>query len=232
MNADPALDVIIRAAGAALRETPWGPVAVDFGDWEAEYRAFREAAGLFHPPSAAQVEITGSQRAEFLNRLATNRLDQIQPGEGCETFLCDANGRIMHHVFVFAGPKSLVLHTTAGLGPSLVAHLDHYWIREDLGFNDRSEEWGEVILAGPQAAGIVELLTASSLVLPSPPAPLPEGEGSYLSNYDLSWNGRPLMVRRWARRREVDTAFIWLPTRTISVRFGGRCESWGRQPAA
>ena len=112
------------------------------------------------------MEIAGSQRADFLNRLATNRLDQIQPGEGLETFLCDANGRIVHHVFVFAGPKSLVLHTAAGLGPSLLAHLDHYWIREDLGFHDRSNEWGEVILAGPQAAGIIESLIGM-------PSPLP-----------------------------------------------------------
>ena len=102
----------------------------------------------------------------------------------------------MHHVFVFAGPNSLVLHTAAGLGPSLIAHLDHYWIREDLAFHDRSDEWGEVILAGPQAVGIIESLIGR----PSPPAPLPKGEGSYLANCDLTWNGRPLMVRRWRER--------------------------------
>ena len=73
---------ILREEGAALRDTPWGPVALDFGDWEAEYRAFRQRAGLFRPPAVTQVEITGSQRAEFLNRLCTNKLDQIRPGEG------------------------------------------------------------------------------------------------------------------------------------------------------
>ncbi len=246
MNTDAALDETIRAAGAALRETPWGPVAVDFGDWEAEYRAFREAAGLFHPPSAAQVEISGSHRAEFLNRLATNKLDDIQPGEGRETFLCDANGRVIHHVFVFAGPNSLVLHTAAGLGPSLIAHLDHYWIREDLAFHDRSDEWGEVILAGPHAAGIIKSLTAGPLALrerareralsgagsdtPSPPAPLPEGEGSYLTNYGLSWNGRPLMIRRWRERgfdslhlaaNAADIGALWQALRQLGAKACG-----------
>jgi folate-binding protein YgfZ len=187
MNAEPALDEIIRTAGAALRDTPWGPVAVDFGDWEAEYRALREAVGLFHPPSAAQLEITGSQRAEFLNRLATNKLDDIQPGDGRETFLCDSNGRIVHHVSIFARPKSLVLHTAAGLGPSLLAHLDHYWIREDLAFHYRSDQWREVVLAGPHAAGTIKSLTTANVA----------GGDSYLANYDLSWNDRPLMVRRW-----------------------------------
>ncbi len=96
----------------------------------------------------------------------------------------------MHHVFVFAGQKSLVLHTAAGLGPSLITHLDHYWIREDLGFHDRSDEWGEVILAGPHAAGIIKSLTSANVV----------GGDSYLANYDLSWNRRPLMIRRWRER--------------------------------
>ena len=93
-------------------------------------------------------------------------------------------------MFVFAGPKSLVLHTAAGLGPSLIAHLDHYWIREDLAFHDRSDEWGEVILAGPHAAGIIKSLTSANVA----------GGDSYLTNYDVSWNGRPLMIRRWRER--------------------------------
>jgi folate-binding protein YgfZ len=181
----------LRAEGAVLGDTPWGPVAVDFGDWECEYRAFRQSAGLFRLPGAAQVEITGGDRASFLNKLCTNKLDQIQPGEGRETFLTDANGRIQHHVLVFAGPQSLVLHTAAGLGPSLIAHLDHYWIREDLGFRDRSLEWGQLILAGPQAADIIEKLTVNgerSNVVAS---------DAYLSCFTVSWNGRPVMFRRF-----------------------------------
>ncbi len=181
---------ILRDEGAVLRETPWGPVAVDFGDWEAEYRVFRQGAGLFRPPSVTQVEITGSQRAEFLNRLCTNKIDQIQPGEGVETFLADANGRILHHVFIFAGPQSLVLHTAAGLGKSLCSHLDYYLIREDVQFHDRSSEWGELVLAGPQSAEIIERLAAANL---------PSGN-DYLACVSAPWNGRPLMVRRLQER--------------------------------
>ena len=181
---------ILRAEGAVLRNTPWGPVAVDFGDWQSEYQAFRQRAGLFRPPSVAQVEITGSQRAEFLNRLCTNRLDRIQPGEGLETFLADANGRILHHVFVYAGPESLVLHSAAGMGPSLCSHLDYYLIREDVQFHDRSTRWGELILAGPKSADIVQRLVAANL---------PSGN-EYIVNVSAEWNGRSLMVRRLQER--------------------------------
>jgi len=209
MEAAEAIVETLRSEGAVLRNTPWGLVAADFGDWEAEYRALRQSAGLFRPPSAAQVEIRGKDAAAFLNRLSTNKLDQIRPGEGCETFLADSNGRILHHVFVFAGPESLVLHTAAGLGPSLIVHLDHYWIREDLTFHDRSSEWGQLVLAGPMAAGIIEQLTGSPVshrervrvrAGSSPPTPLPEGEGSYLANWNMQWNGLSLMVRRFQER--------------------------------
>ncbi|MGO9109114.1 MAG: YgfZ/GcvT domain-containing protein [Thermoguttaceae bacterium] len=181
---------ILRDEGAALRDTPWGPVAVDFGDWQAEYRAFRQGAGLFRPPSVTQVEITGSRRAEFLNRLCTNKLDLIHPGEGCETFLADANGRILHHVFVYAGSESLVLHTAAGLGPSLCGHLHYYLIRDDVQFHDRSSQWRELILAGPKAADIVARLTAANL---------PSGD-QYIATSCVVWNGRPLMIRRLQER--------------------------------
>jgi tRNA-modifying protein YgfZ len=213
--ADTIVDTL-RGEGAVLRETPWGPVAVDFGDWQAEYRAFRQAAGLFRPPSATQVEIAGRDRAAFLNRLATNQLDQIRPGEGCETFLADANGRILHHVFVFAGPHALVLHTTPGQGSSLCAHLDHYWIREDLKFHDRSDEWGQLVLAGPKAAEIVERLTSSGL----------PDDDAYLANFEVSWNGRPLMVRRFQERGfqsfhlasdAADMEPLWLAVRQLGA---------------
>jgi glycine cleavage system aminomethyltransferase T len=190
MNPSDAFVDILRASGAALRDTPWGPVAVDFGDWQAEYRALRQAAGLFRAPAAAQVEIRGNDRAAFLNRLSTNKLDDLQPGEGRETFLADANGRIMHYVYVFAGLQSLVLHTAPGLGPSLIAHLDHYWIREDLQFIDRSAEWGQLVLMGPQAADIIARITR---------ADLPQSD-AYVSHVEVLWHDRPLMVRSFQER--------------------------------
>jgi tRNA-modifying protein YgfZ len=178
---------ILRGEGAVFRDTPWGPVADDFGDWEEEYRSIRRHAGLFRPPAVAQVEITGSQRAEFLNRLCTNKLDQIQPGEGRETFLADSNGRILFHVYVYAGPASLVLHTAAGLGQNLCSHLDYYVIREDVQLHDRSSQWGELILLGPHSADIAQ--SATSATIP--------GGDEYISTFSVEFQGRPLMVRRF-----------------------------------
>lgn len=202
MQVLPGIVETLRDEGAVLHDTPWGPVAVEFGDWEAEYRAFRSGAGLFRPPSVTQVELTGSQRAEFLNRLCTNKVDKIQAGEGIETFLADANGRILHHVFIFAGQDSLILHTAAGQGKSLCSHLDYYLIREDVQFHDRSSEWGELILAGPQSSAIVERLATPGQVanLPETPQIANLPHDPYIVNFNVVWNGCPLMVRRLQER--------------------------------
>jgi len=189
MKTDDIVD-ILRDEGGVFHDTPWGPVAVDFGDWQAEYRALRGKVGAFRPPSVAQVEITGSARAEFLNRLCTNKLDQMRPGEGRETFLADSNGRVLHHVFVYAGPESLVLHAGAGSGPSLCSHLDHYLIREDVQFHDRSSEWGELLLAGPQSAEVLQPLIGTNL----------PGGDAYLACSCADWEGRQVMIRRVQER--------------------------------
>ena len=213
---------ILRDEGAVFRDTPWGPVAVDFGDWQAEYRAFRQGAGLFRPPSVTQVEITGSQRAEFLNRLCTNRLDRIQPGEGCETFLADANGRILHHVFVYAGPESLVLHTAAGLGKSLCSHLDYYLIREDVQFHDRSSQWGELILAGPQSADIV-----AASRRPRTCQVETDTDGQCQRPMERPPADGPPPAR--VRVPELSTLRVKRPT---WARSGERCGNWAQRPAA
>jgi len=207
---------ILRDEGGILHDTPWGPVAIDFGDWIAEYRALRGGVGLFRPPSIAQVEITGSERAEFLNRLCTNKLDQICPGEGCETFLADANGRVLHHLFVYAGPESLVLQTAAGRGPNLCSHLDHYLIREDVQLHDRTSQWGELILAGPKSADVLQRLIAANL----------PGGDAYLANFHANWGGRPLMIRRLQDRgflsfhlagESADMGPLWRDLRQLDV---------------
>jgi folate-binding protein YgfZ len=59
-----------------------------------------------------------------------------------------------------------------------------------LAFHDRSEQWGEVILAGPHAVGIIKTLTGANTA----------GGDAYLATFDLDWNGQQLVARRWRER--------------------------------
>jgi len=73
----------------------------------------------------------------------------LKPGAGCEAFVTNVKGRVLGHVFVFAGDDSIWLETVADVASTLIAHLDRYVITEDVVITDRSEEWGELFVAGP-----------------------------------------------------------------------------------
>ena len=134
-----------------------------FGDPRAEYDALIDGVALAHLSDRTQIELTGSDRSTFLHNLCTNDVRKLETGAGCEAFLCDVQGKILHYVYVFVGTDSLVLETVPGQAESLIAHLDRYLIREDVQFHDRSRDWNEMLMGGPESAGLLTQLTSITL---------------------------------------------------------------------
>jgi folate-binding protein YgfZ len=101
------------------------------------------------------VEMAGEDPAVFLNRLATNKVDGLPVGGGCEAFLTNAKGHILHYVAVLNRSDSLLLLTSGSQPAKLLAHLDHYLIRDRVEIHDRSRQWAALILAGPEAGPLL-----------------------------------------------------------------------------
>jgi folate-binding protein YgfZ len=149
-----------------------------------EYRALTSGAGVIDLGSRTQVELTGRDRVAFLNGFCTNDIKRLTPGEGCEAFLTNVKGKIVGYVYVFCQADSLVLDTVPDQGPALIAHLERYCIREDVRFQDRSESWGELLVAGRRAESLLSQCVASL-----PPA-------RPLAHLPLEAAGIPLSLRR------------------------------------
>ncbi|MBX3413883.1 MAG: folate-binding protein YgfZ [Pirellulales bacterium] len=147
------------------------------------YREITAGAGLVDFGTRTQLELRGDDRASFLHNLTTNEIRKLPVGSGCEAFLLDKNGKILAFVYVFAGPESLVLETVPEQGPFLIEHLDRYLIREKVELADRSAEWSELYLAGPNAA---EVLSKCGVIDP-PQARLACSESTI--------NDKPVLVR-------------------------------------
>ena len=172
------------AAGAIFAPCPGGPPQSHFGDPAGEYAAARSAAALFDLSDRTQIEITGADRAKFLHNFCTNDVRGLQPGQGCEAFICNVQGKILGHVFVFAAPDSIVIDSVAGTAPALLKHLGKYHITEDVSFQDRTPDWGTLFVTGPQAA-----TTLTGLGLP--------GESLALNAHGAAeWKGSTIYVRR------------------------------------
>jgi folate-binding protein YgfZ len=104
-----------------------------------------------------QIEVAGADRAKFLHGFCTNDIKGLQPGQGCESLLTNIKGRVVGHVFVFAGPQSIWLETVPGQDTAIIAHLDRYLIREDVQLTSRSADVGELFITGLHAAQLLAL---------------------------------------------------------------------------
>jgi folate-binding protein YgfZ len=134
-----------------------------FGDEEGEYRTLTGGAGLVPLARHAEVELTGNERANFLNRLCTNKVDRLPAGTGAEAFLTDAKAHILAHLFVFARPECLVLFSLGAEGAKIASHLDRYLIREKVAIHDRTAQRLVMLLAGPDAEPLLRRLTSAEL---------------------------------------------------------------------
>ena len=113
-------------------------------------------ARLFDVSTRTQIEITGRDRVKFLHSFCTNDIKKLQPVQGCEAFVTNVNGKVLGHIFVFAERDSLWLESVAGSAAALLPHFDRYVITEDVRFADRSSEFAELLLAGPQSTELLE----------------------------------------------------------------------------
>lgn len=123
-------------------------------DWLAEYDALVRRAGLVEL-ARTQIELSGADRATFMHNLCTADVKRLPPGAGREAFLTTVQGKTLGHGFLFAGPATLVIDTVAGQAETILKHLDHYLITEQVTLTDRSQEWSEFLLAGPQAESLL-----------------------------------------------------------------------------
>jgi len=132
-------------------------------DVKAEHAALTGGVAVADFSYRTQVELTGDDRAKLLHNFTTGKIRELPAGGGCETFITDAKAGIVAHVFVFSGDESIVLETAAGQAAKIIAHLDRYIIRDKVELHDRSQEWAELLLAGPAAPDLLNRCAGSDV---------------------------------------------------------------------
>jgi folate-binding protein YgfZ len=135
------------------------------GGPQAEYAAARTGAASFELRDWTRVEIAGEDRAKFLHNFCTNDIRGLTAGKGCEAFITSVQGKVLAHVFVYAGTSALQLIGAPGSGQRIIKHLSRYQINEDVTFADLTAERGLVLVTGPQAAIALFNLGAGAMSL-------------------------------------------------------------------
>jgi folate-binding protein YgfZ len=107
---------------------------------------------------------TGPDLLGLLHRLSTGDVKDLRPGEGGQTVVTDAKGRIVERLFVHQmGDDGVLLVAGPGAAPRVQAYLQKYTFAEKTGLSDVTATTFAWALLGPRwaaaasAAGIPEL---------------------------------------------------------------------------
>lgn len=125
-------------------------------DLASQCQALRDGIGYCDLSGRTQIEMIGSDRAKVLHGLCTNDIKRLAPGDACEAFLTNVQGKTTGYVNVFCTQQSLIIDTNSGLAAEMIPALDRYIIREDVTLIDRSPDWSEVLVSGSQAVRLLE----------------------------------------------------------------------------
>lgn len=153
-----------------------GARMVEFGGWEmpvqyagviAEHMAVREAAGLFDVSHMGEIEVSGPQAFDFLQYATTNDVAALVDGQVQYTALCYPTGGVVDDLtlYRFAADDYLLCVNAAN------TDKDFEWLQKllnesdysDLKLINRSDEYAQLALQGPQAEKILAGLTQTDL---------------------------------------------------------------------
>lgn len=127
-----------------------------------EYTALREGAAVLPRAGAGVLVLTDADRADFLQRMTTNNVAALRPGQACVTVLTSPTARIVQ-VFTVAlpagEPDALWLLPAPGETAALERHLrGQIFFMDKVRVANRSAELARLRVAGPQALRILAAL--------------------------------------------------------------------------
>ena len=145
-----------KKAGAAFEKA--------FG-WEApqvytfvqeEYQAATEGVALVDRSSVGRLKATGKDALDLIDRLSTNKLAELAPGEAMPTVLTSNKGRIIDY-FLVASLKDYLLLLTAPQNRQKVADwIDLYTFLEEVAVEDITPGTAMLSIVGPKAGRLLQ----------------------------------------------------------------------------
>lgn len=167
---------------ALARTLPYGiasgpesdtPVEVvsTYGELELEYAALRKHAALLDLSHRGVITVTGADRLDFLNRMVTQELKGMQPGEVRRSFWLNRKGRIDADLRVIALADRVLMEMDVHAIDRTMEGLGAFIITEDVTLHDATASTHRLAVHGPTAAPLLEALTTPEASPPQLPPP-------------------------------------------------------------
>ncbi len=145
-------------------------VAIDESDMPSvystlaeEYEAITEAVGLVDRSHIGRLKLAGADALDLLNRLSSNKLEDLVPGQGMGTVLTSSKGRIVDLMFVFMTADHLLAFTSPENRQKVVEWIDFYTFAEDITVTDLNPETAMFSLVGPKTANLLDEIAGQGM---------------------------------------------------------------------
>ena len=124
-----------------------------------EYDALTKGIGLVERSHLGRLKVTGNDAIDLLDRLSTNKLQDMQVGEIEGTVLTTNKGRIIDLLFVVRRDDHLLVITGPETRQRVAEWIDFYTFIEDVEVQDITESTAMLSVAGPKARGVFPQLS-------------------------------------------------------------------------
>lgn len=162
----------MRRTALFERHAEAGAKFTEFGGWEMpvqykgltkEHECVRQEAGLFDVSHMGEVEVRGPQALPYLQRVTSNDVAKLVPGRAQYSLITNERGGVVDDIIVYMlAPERYLLCVNAAN-----ADKDFAWLTdkndERAELLNRSSEFSQVALQGPQAMALFAKLTGTSV---------------------------------------------------------------------
>ena len=165
---------------ADLRRTPLydrhvaaGAKLVDFAGWEMpvqyagireEHLAVRERAGVFDVSHMGEIETSGPQAGELLQRLLSNDVTKLAVGGAQYSVLCREDGGVLDDLFTYRlAPDHYLTVTNASNHAKDLAWFRRHAEDLDAAIEDKLDGWAMLAVQGPVARELVQAIADAPL---------------------------------------------------------------------
>jgi folate-binding protein YgfZ len=126
----------------------------------SELAPLRDSAGLIDRSDVGRLDISGADALDLLNRLTTNKLEELLDGQGLVTVVTNGDARVIDFIALGALDGKMLCLTSPGHAERVVDWLDTYTFAEEISVVDRTAETFQLAIAGPHAAHVLSVAGA------------------------------------------------------------------------
>ena len=154
MSAIPLLSLHQAADAEFIEETGWR-IPASYGDAAAEHLACRESAVVIDLSHRGNLCFSGPDTEEFLHRMLSNRVKELEPGEGAYNTFLTRQGKFISDLYMYKSETFVVASVAPGMADTLAEEIDRFIIMDQVEVANETENSFCFGLFGPSSRDIL-----------------------------------------------------------------------------